>query len=75
MNKGNKKDFLPSIGFWPAKSGNGFTVFVSEDLKKELGKAIVGSTLLLKEVESDNDKAPAFRIVIMPPRDSDAASL
>lgn len=69
MNKASngKKEFAPSIGFWPAKSGNGFTVYLDEKVFGELQKAEIGGRLLLAEVTSDNDKAPAYRVTIFGP--------
>ena len=70
----SKKEFNPSIGFWPAKSGNGFTVSVNEALIETLKKAQIGSTLYLQEVpeeaRADNDRIPAYRVTIFPPRES-----
>lgn len=65
----NGKEFLPNVGFWPAKSGKGYTLFVSDKIKEILENTAVGSTLYLAEVESDNENAPTYRVTVMPPRD------
>jgi hypothetical protein len=67
MNKGNNKtgkkgDFAPSVGFWPAKSGNGYTCFIDEKTIETLANAKEGGRLFLQPVESDNEKAPKFRL-------------
>jgi hypothetical protein len=62
--KTGNKEFAPSVGFWPAKSGNGYTCFIDKKVIENLEKAAEGGRLLLQEVESDNPKAPAYRLTI-----------
>lgn len=62
-NKGGKKEFAPNIGFWPAKSGRGYTCYIDDKTLETLNKAAEGGRLFLEEVPSnDNPKAPAFRL-------------
>lgn len=68
-----KKEFAPNIGFWPAKSGNGFTRKLTREDIETLAKAEEGSRLLLSEVSSDNEKAPAFRLTVFPPDEQSQA--
>jgi hypothetical protein len=70
-----KKEFNPSIGFWPTQKGTGYSVFVDEKVKADLEKAAVGSRLFLQEVESDNPKAPAYRVTVMPAQEETTSSL
>jgi hypothetical protein len=63
-SNGPKKEFAPSVGFWPAKSGNGYTCFLDEKTIETLSKAKEGGRLLLQEVNSDNEKAPTYRLTI-----------
>ena len=66
-----KKEYAPSFGFWPAKSGNGFTTAITEQLLETLAKAKVGGRLLLSEVPEDvreeNDRIPTYRVTIFEP--------
>lgn len=77
-NTKEKKDYLPSFGFWPTKSGKGFTVAVNDNLLQTLSQATPGSRLLLQEVPEefikyDDDgaqKSPSYRVTIFPPDDN-----
>lgn len=63
-----KKDYPPSIGFWTAKSGNGFTKTVNEEVMGILGNIQPGCTLYLQEVtDARSDRAPQFRVTVFPP--------
>lgn len=67
----NEKKFNPSIGFWPTKSGKGFSVFLSAKVMKEIEQAQEGGSLFLQEVPDagDSDNKPHYRVVIFPPSD------
>jgi hypothetical protein len=69
-NTNKKTEYPPNIGFWPAKSGNGYTVFVDagtrSELERLLSAATEGTRLYLSQPKSDNKKAPAFRINVLP---------
>jgi hypothetical protein len=73
-SKGPKKEFAPQVGFWPAKSGNGFTSYIDEKTLGELQKAQLGGRLLLSSVDSDNEKAPHYRVTIFPPSEEQRSS-
>lgn len=61
--KTTEKKFAPSIGFWPSKSGNGYTCFIDQKTLETLENAAEGGRLYLQAVpESDNPKIPAFRL-------------
>lgn len=72
-NGKSNKDFAPNIGFWEAKTGNGYSVFISEELLETLNNAKVGGFLSLQLVPEDvrdaNPKVPAYRLTIFPPKD------
>jgi len=73
---GGKKEYNPSIGFWPTKSGNGFSVAVTAELLATLNKAQEGGRLYLQEVPEDvraeNDRIPTYRVTIFPPAEQTA---
>jgi hypothetical protein len=50
------------VGFWPAKSGNGYTCFIDGAVLETLAKAAEGGRLFLQEVKSDSEKAPTWRV-------------
>lgn len=68
-----KKEFNPSVGFWPTKKGTGYTVFLTPEVISTLQKATEGGSLFLSAVDeefrNENPKAPTYRIVIFPPSD------
>lgn len=70
--------YAPSIGFWPTKSGKGFTVFIDENVKDMLANAEEGGRLFLQEVEAEqleaNDKSPHYRVVIFAAEGSEQKS-
>jgi hypothetical protein len=74
----NKKEYPPQIGFWPAKSGKGFTVGINESVLKILETASLGGRLLLTEVpeeyREDNDKMPVYRVTVFPPNEQTQAT-
>lgn len=71
-NTNGKKEFAPSVGFWPAKSDSSkYTVYVDENIKAQLAKAEVGGRLLLSRTPDDrrekNPNIPHFNVTIFAP--------
>lgn len=70
-NANESKEFAPSVGFWPTKSGKGYRTYIDDNVLEQLAKAQFGGSLFIQEVSEEvrekNDKVPHFRIVIFPP--------
>lgn len=77
-NGKNDKAFNPNFGFWPAKSGKGYTVAVDAKLAAMLATAEPGARLYLQEVPEEqreaNEKVPSFRVTIFPAEKSEDKS-
>lgn len=77
--KTNKTPFNPSLGFYPTRSGNGFSVLVSASVYDTLQKATIGSRLFLKEIPEERrqkmkgNNKPAMEVIILPKSDGAAA--
>jgi hypothetical protein len=74
--KTETKEYAPSVGFWPAKSGRGYTVFLNADVIATLEKAEEGGTLFLQEVPEEwrKENTPHYRVSIFAPRDEEATA-
>lgn len=72
--KTDKKEYLPSISFWPSKAGTGLTCGISEAVLLEAVANIkVGSRLFIKFIPEEfrqTENAPHARLVIFPPEDA-----
>lgn len=73
VSKLEKREFAPSLGLWPAKTGKGYTAYIDEKTMEVLATAQAGGRLFLQSVPQsqieENDKSPHFRVVIFPPND------
>lgn len=71
-NGGGKKEFAPSVGFWPTKSGSGYSVFVDDKTLETIKQARSGDRLFLAEVpeEKRGEKTPHYRLTILPGDDN-----
>jgi hypothetical protein len=69
------KNFFPSTGFWPTKSGTGHSAYITEDVLKIMSNVKFGGRLFLQPLEdSGNERAPSYRLVIMPPSEDQEQS-
>lgn len=66
-NNGGEKKFAPNIGFWPTKSGNGFSVAITEKVMAALEEVKIGGRLYLSEANSDAENAPTWRLAVFAP--------
>jgi hypothetical protein len=79
--QGDRKEFTPSIGFWPTKKGTGYSVQITDELLDVLVKAQVGGRLFLSGVPEEsyryNDDGrqltPSYRVAIFPPDEAPRA--
>lgn len=62
-NRDKKND---NIGLWPSKTGNGFTVFINDEILAQLQAATVGARLGLYQVKEPSEKGAHFHLVIHP---------
>lgn len=79
--KNNKADgdggqqYNPSVGFWNAKNGNGFTVQINDSVLTAIAKAERGGRLYFREVPEDLQEKypdmPVARLVVFPPGDKE----